>query len=132
MRKKEYTNIIFINNEDLKKEDIELYSILHYTDALISDYSSISVDYMLLNKPIAYSLDDFKQYNNSRGFVFENPLEYMSGHHLYNMDDLLSFLEDVCSGRDIYVDKRALIMSEFHNLSDNYCKTVWDQILEIV
>lgn len=124
-------NIKFINEDTLRVDDIQLYSILQYTDTLISDYSSISVDYMLLDKPIAYALDDYEQYKNTRGFVFENVLDYMPGHHLYNMNDLYSFLEDIVNERDIYVIQREKIMKEFHNKSDNYCKTVWDKILEI-
>ena len=128
---KKFSNIIFICNNDLIERNIDLYSLLRYTDALISDYSSVSIDFLLLNKPIAFSLDDYEQYKNKRGFVFDNPLEYMPGHHLYNFDDLKSFLLDVAEGKDPYADDRKKIMPLVHNPCDNYCERIWNKILEL-
>ena len=51
-----FTNILFWNNDDLEKEQIQLYEILPLTDALITDYSSVGVDYLLLDKPIGFTL----------------------------------------------------------------------------
>lgn len=59
-----------------------------YSDALITDYSSVCVDYLIVDKPIAYTLDDYEVYKQTRGFVFEDPHEYMPGHHLYRFSDL--------------------------------------------
>ena len=44
----------FIEDEDLKNEDIDFYEILGASDLLITDYSSVYFDYLLLNKPIIF------------------------------------------------------------------------------
>ena len=124
--KNSYSNIRFISNQDIKEAGIELYSIFQYTDALISDYSSISIDYILLDKPMSFVLNDFQEYKNSRGFVFEDPLEYMPGHHLYKFDDLKAFIQDIVDGKDLYREKRAEIMPVVHNPCRNYCKRIWE------
>ena len=129
--KKTFSNIVFINNDDLKKEEIELYSLLKYTDALISDYSSVSVDYLLLNKPIAFSLDDYNDYKKTRGFVFENPLEYMPGYHLYELNDLFAFIKDIASSEDKYKVERQNIMNKVHNPCGNYCERIWNNISQL-
>lgn len=119
-----FSNITFISNENLNNVGIALYDMLHYTDALISDYSSVAIDYMLLDRPMAFCLDDFKEYENARGFVFDNPIDYMAGHHLYNYEDLLAFLEAVSSDVDRYIYERKKLMPEVHNVCDNYCERI--------
>lgn len=122
------TNIIFVNNNDLVKNNIDLYSLLKYTDGLITDYSSVAIDYILLDKPIAFTLDDFESYSNTRGFVFQNPKEYMPGHHLYTCSDLIQFIMDVSLNKDIYNTDRNNIVYKIHNKCDNYCKRIVDYV----
>lgn len=126
--KNKYSHIEFINNDDLREHGVDLYAFLKYTDALISDYSSVAIDYLLLEKPIAFSLDDYQEYKNTRGFVFEKPLDYMPGHHLYEFIHFKEFLKDVSAGRDQYGKQREKIMPEVHNTCENYCARVWENV----
>lgn len=130
--KNDYSNIKFINNEDLKAQNVDLYAFLKYTDALISDYSSIAIDYLLLHKPIAFSLDDYNEYKKTRGFVFENPLDYMPGHHLYEFSHMKQFLQDVAQGKDLYAKERADIMDDVHNRCSNYCERIWKTVKKLL
>ena len=50
-----YTNIRYVTEEMLQKSGIQLYELVGLMDGLISDYSSIAVDYMLLDRPLGYS-----------------------------------------------------------------------------
>ena len=128
---RQYSNIVFLSNQDFDENGIQMYECLSQTDALISDYSSVAIDYMLLDKPMAFALDDFEQYKNTRGFVFENPLDYMPGHHLYSFDDMLTFLQDVADGKDPYRSDRQRLMPEVHNPCDNYCERIWKTVREL-
>lgn len=129
--KENFSNIHFVSNVDLQNNGVDLYAMLRYTDALISDYSSVAIDYLLLDKPIAFALDDFEQYKEARGFVFEDPLKYMPGHHLYTFEDMLTFIDDVARGNDPYKADRAAIMPEVHNPCENYCERVWETVKEL-
>lgn len=121
-----FTNVLFIEEDDLKKNDVQLYEVLAATDALITDYSSVAIDFLLVDRPIAFTLDDFDNYKHSRGFVFEDPLEYMPGHHLFSFADMKAFLEDVSRGRDPYADTREAVANKVHNRTDQYCKRIVD------
>lgn len=125
-----FTNIIFLSNDDLAKENVDLYSLLRYTDSLITDYSSVAIDYLLLNKPINFILQDFENYKSVRGFVFDDPKKYMPGNHIYSFDDLKKCIEDIAMGKDLYLKIRKEIIAEVHNRSDNYCKRVCEFIKE--
>lgn len=90
---KNLSNIKLIQDEDYIKENVQLYSILSECDALITDYSSVYYDYLMLDKPIGFVVDDIEDYGKMNGFVFENPLEYMPGEKIVNMEELSSFFE---------------------------------------
>ena len=121
-------NIRFLGNEDLEKAGVELYALLHEADALVSDYSSVSVDFLLLDRTMAFALEDFEAYKAARGFVFEDPLSYMPGHHLYNLGDFCEFLTNVASGRDPFAGERAEVLPKMHNICQNYTKRIYETI----
>ena len=119
-----FSNIKFINNQDLDKNNVELYGLLACVDGLISDYSSCAIDFLLINKPIAFSLNDMVDYRESQGFVFDDPLMYMPGHHLFSLSDMFHYIDDICEGNDPYQQNRYKIICNTHNPCDNYCERI--------
>ena len=122
------SNIIPVTNEDFDKARLNLYDFLAVTDGLISDYSSVAFDYLIVDKPMAFALDDFEEYNDARGFAFEHPLDYMPGHHLYDFNDLIDYVKEVSLGIDKYKEKRSLIRKQAIHESENYCKGIINEI----
>lgn len=59
------------SNIMLLDRHVDLYSILPDIDGLITDYSSIYFDYLLLNRPILFFAFDLQSYRQDRGFYFE-------------------------------------------------------------
>ena len=45
----------------------------------------------------------------------------MPGHHLYTLEDMLIFIDDIAEGMDPYAKDRKAIMPNVHNYCDNYC-----------
>lgn len=63
--KDKFSNVVFINNK------MDVYVILPFTSGLITDYSSVLFDYMLLQKPMLFYIFDLESYqNNSREFYY--------------------------------------------------------------
>ena len=123
-----FSNIKEITNNNFDVVNVPLYKFISLTDALISDYSSVAVDDLLVNRPMAFTLDDYEQYNMTRGFVFEDPIKYMPGHHVYDFEELKEFIVDVANGKDRYVQDRKRMLDISIRQSENYCKDILDRI----
>lgn len=117
-------HVLFLDGNDLRKGNADLYELLAQTDGMITDYSSAAIDYMLLDKPLGYTLDDFDQYEDARGWSFDNVKDYMPGHHMYTMEDLLAFVGDVAEGRDPYAADRARILPQMHTYTDGFSRRI--------
>lgn len=120
------TNIVYLENKDLAANDLQLYEFINCSDALVSDYSSVAIDYLLLDRPLGFTLDDYEAYTESRGWVFDDPLEYMPGKHMYDMQEFKEFILDVKDGKDDHKEQRALVRAKTHNVCENYCQRVLD------
>lgn len=109
-------NVMLLSPERIKKLGVDTYKLLTNTDALISDYSSISFDYLLLNRPIAYVLSDYESYK--LGFIVSNPWDYMPGEYLYSYEDLTTFLNHVMCGEDSMENKRRIVREKVARYND--------------
>lgn len=101
-----YGRIRILTNDELDSKGIRLYQILKESDALLTDYSSVFFDYLLLNRPVGFVLEDFNTYQDNRGFVFENPMDFMPGEKIYDKDQFYHFLKMCLEGRDRWEQER--------------------------
>ncbi len=125
----DYENITIITDSDLDKMGISLYELLGYSVALISDYSSVYFDYLLLDRPIAFVIEDFEKYKSRRGFTVENPIEYMPGPKIKDTEDLIQFLEDCNNGIDTYKQERDKINKMANSYSGiNACERILEHL----
>ncbi|TCI46217.1 hypothetical protein EVJ27_06930 [Exiguobacterium sp. SH3S2] len=105
----QYSNIIILKDELLKEKGYELYNLLGYSHALITDYSSVYFDYLLLDRPIAFTIQDITEYNDNRGFTVNNPKELMPGVKLQNAQDLIKFIDSLVLQEDFFINDRARV-----------------------
>ncbi len=122
------SHVFYLDNDKLDELDIQLYEMIAKSDALITDFSSVAIDYILLDKPIGFTLDSIEDYGNTRGFAFEDPRKYMPGEHLYTFGDLQEFLKHVSEGKDLGKEQRQSIIGETHNPTNDYCKRILDYL----
>lgn len=114
----QYSNIFILENDDLIREDIPINRVLAQADAMISDYSSAAVDYLMLDRPMAFALEDVQEYQASRGFVFENIQDWLPGMELYSFRDFLQFIKELQMGMDSTAGKRRKIRKKMHKYED--------------
>ncbi|WP_163621650.1 CDP-glycerol glycerophosphotransferase family protein [Lactiplantibacillus plantarum] len=76
-------------------EQVEVQDVLLVTDYLISDYSSVYVDFLHLKKPIIHFLYDGDNYfKNDRGLYVADPKTEFGGPIAYSLDDLITLLKE--------------------------------------
>lgn len=123
-------NIRIIYNRDLSEHKIQINEFMAQTDAMITDYSSIYYDYLLLDRPIAITLDDYELYADQKGFVFDNVFDIIKGTYLRNMDDIKEFIRDVSAGKDPTLEERRQVKEKINDFLDgNSSKRVYDFIM---
>ena len=72
-------NLLILKSKHLDIFKIDFYEVLNCGDILITDYSSIFYDFLLLNKPILFIPPDIKEYEVDRGFLMESYLNFVLG-----------------------------------------------------
>ena len=123
----ELTNIYLWKNEDLENHNINLYSLLAYSDALITDYSSVGADYLLVDKPLAYVRDDMEEYSQKRGFCFKDIEKMSPGDKIKTQKEFIKFIDNIINNKDNYKKERKEIKSFYHQYQDgNSCKILSD------
>lgn len=116
--KRKYSNIILLNDKLLGELNVQLYEFIKLTTCLITDYSSVSTDYVLLNHPIIYTMDDYDEYRKSRGFSIDDPSQYFAGYHVYNKKQLIGAIQEVSKGKDTYWEQRNRMLPLLHTHID--------------
>lgn len=126
----DYSNIKVITNHILEQNAIQLYSLFSEADALITDYSSIYYDYLLLNRPIGLTIDDINIYKEKVGFItndfFEKEIE---GYLIRNTDEFISYIYNVKYEANFLKDVLKVCRDKFHNITD-YSST--DKLYEFI
>lgn len=91
----------------------DINDILLITDVLVTDYSSVIFDYLLVNKPIVYFAYDLDEYKNNRGLYFDLN-EYIYGEISKNTNELIKSIKN----ENMSKDKRKIFNEKFMNSCD--------------
>ena len=109
------SNIKIISNEDLIKNKYStIYHLLSISDALITDYSSIYYDYLLLDKPIGLATPDYDEFMKKVGFIFDDLKPNLPGEYFETFNGLIKFLKNVADGKDNFKKERTAKKKLYH------------------
>lgn len=114
----DFSNIVEIKDKDIP-EPYSLYHLIAKMDALISDYSSVWGDFLLLNRPIGFAFNDLEEYKKSRTMELDPIEDYMPGMRIRNVEELLYFLESL-ERDDNYLDERKKMADLFLTYKDGH------------
>jgi len=109
-----YSNLLIMDS------NMDFYPILPFTDCLITDYSSIYYDYLLLNKPVHLYVYDYEEYKlKSRDLAFDFN-RAMPAKRLKNFKDVLDICERV--DESITSEQIKIRSKYFGSSNDQSCK----------
>lgn len=125
MKLVELSSIRMLTNRELDAAGVELYRLVGAADGLLTDYSSIYFDYLLLDRPMIFLIDDFDLYEEKRGFTVEDPLSLMPGEKVRTPEELYLALERLGNGTDEWRSERMRVNGLVNRFTDNQsCRRV--------
>jgi CDP-glycerol glycerophosphotransferase (TagB/SpsB family) len=95
----------------------EVNEVLPLVDILITDYSSIFFDFLLLDRPIIFSCFDREDYARERGFMIDYDAN-TPGEKVRTADGLLAELDRLLAGHDAHRAFRARMRQKSHSFAD--------------
>lgn len=83
----------FVDEKYTVSSEFSTYDLIEVADIIVTDYSAISIEASILNKPIYFYMYDIEEYSNDRGLNInlENEID---GSVSYNVDDLIKIIEE--------------------------------------
>lgn len=84
----------------------DIYPLLKFTDFLITDYSSVYFDYLLLDKPIIFYTPDFEKMESM--LLFSSKF-FFPGHIAKNQKELLKVLKSLVKEKDSFGEQRKIL-----------------------
>lgn len=129
LKKFQTTRIHVISSEILKTYDIDFYKLLGSGDLLITDYSSIFFDWLLLDKPVIFTPVDLEEYRKIRGFLLE-PYEFWTpGPKCFDQESLEREILKCLSDPGYYRKEREILRDIFHKYKDGKSS---ERVLELI
>jgi CDP-glycerol glycerophosphotransferase len=115
----DYRAIRVLRQGELEQRGLTLYPVLSAFDALITDMSSVWVDYLLLDKPILFAFPDIDDYRDGRGLNLEPFEHWVPGPFAQTIDELLQAMAEVVDGHDPMAAERRRARVRFHRFHDS-------------
>lgn len=130
--KQNYSNIVMIPSQLKIEMGISNANLMSSFDALITDYSGAYHEYLLLDRPIALSIDDIDEYSKNPGFSIDY-FDWIKGVYLKDSSDLFRFIDEVVNGVDSAKEERRMAIKKIHKYVDaNSTQRVVDFLCEKV
>lgn len=101
--------------KDITKMRLDPQVCLYHSDALITDYSSVWMDYLLLERPVIFYVYD--NWEQDDAGVYYDIREYMPENFCASEDELFSMMKRMVSERD-YLKPSDDNISRFHKYVD--------------
>ena len=126
-------NMVLIRNSDLIDNTTDLYEVLNSADLLITDYSSVYFDFLLLDRPIVFTPVYLDSYSDLRGMLL-GPYDFWTpGPKALDRETLEETILYCLSNTEYYAKERKTIKDIMHHYQDaNSSRRVWDLLTSML
>lgn len=99
------------------------YPLLHFTDVLMTDYSSVFFDFLITNRPIIFAPFDFEKYEKRSKFYYDYH-KVTPGKKCMTWIEIEEEILNIIKGRDNSRDEREQMLLNDEFIIDNNCKNI--------
>ena len=114
-----YRSLRVLTQQDMEGHGLTLYPLLSAFDGLITDMSSVWVDYLLVDRPMVFAFPDIEDYRDGRGLNLEPYEDWVPGPLVRTSAELVQAVTDVVRGRDTCAEERRRAQARFHRFHDD-------------
>jgi len=109
----------------------DVYELLPYVDVMVTDYSSIWIDYLLLDKPIVYIPYDLEEYKKTKG-LFLDFEKNTPGYKAASFKEFVGQIATYMERPQEHAEWRKDICDMYHTHQDeNSCERVLQEIRKL-
>lgn len=95
----------------------DVYPLLSHVDVLVTDYSSVYLEFLLLDRPVVFYPYDLTRYRERRGLYYDYDA-VTPGPQVTDVDDLCAALDRTLAGDDEYGSARERVRERFFDVRD--------------
>jgi CDP-glycerol glycerophosphotransferase len=98
--------LLTLDDDWLNQQRLSLYQLLGASSGLVTDYSSVWTDYLVVNRPILLFCPDYVEYGHQRGFNVPDLHAVAPGPLVTSLEAFQDFVAAVASGVDTDAARR--------------------------
>lgn len=127
-----HPNIKIIFNVDMTKNNFYFYEFFQHADLMITDFSSIAIDFLITKKPVIFLDNLSDEYSKNRGFILEDNYQIlMPGEKVKSFNKLLHSIQDALTV-DSWKEEREKTLPLLHKYQDNKsCERIYNIIKDL-
>ena len=115
--------VVYLVNEQME----DIMEILNIFDLLITDYSSIYIDYLILNRPMIFLPYDKEKYLQGRGMNFEYD-KVTPGAKPESLREFMDRIHETFSGKDPYFAERQRCNDFFNEVRQPCMQKICEEV----
>jgi CDP-glycerol glycerophosphotransferase (TagB/SpsB family) len=100
------------------REVEDINTLLPHVTHLVTDYSSVYFDYLLLDRPIVFAAFDLEEYVSRDRELYDDYQAVTPGPKCLNWEDVASRLDELFRGPDEYAHERRRLRGKFNQFVD--------------
>ena len=125
-------NIVFLKDDAMLEKFITINEILDGVDLLISDYSSIYIDYINLERPILFFDTDKDEYEKNRGIIFNSTdFWWQAGPKVHSIDSFIDETKKLFEQENYYKKERQIFNKLVNGSTNSSNKELIEFILNV-
>ncbi len=108
------SNLTIWSNAEMEAADLTLYEILAPADLLVTDHSSVWIDFLLTQRPMVFAISDRHEYETGRGYYFDDLDALLPGPIVADVTALEVAVGEALQHPGTWADQRRSALEEHH------------------
>lgn len=97
----------------------DIYLLYMASDILITDYSSVSIEYSLLRRPILFYMYDLEEYKSERNFYFDY-LDHLAGPVIKTEEELIHAVQHIDEIQENFKEEYQAYNKRYNEKNDGH------------